>query len=184
MNVSQDSKTKNPRQTPNINANMQDLLKNWCDQTLRPGQCYGSDKTPFTRPPEEGELVYQDGTACSASHAMSDVYELTDGTFLVCTDIGQARCMGGEFEMDIVTTKCKTIVDVLDELLRFCGHDPNTTGDLLNALCKKLKIGVEKQASRGDVSMSDLLKRSETDIEFKKKFEETLECMSSLAYNK
>lgn len=40
------------------------LLKEWFDRCLSPGCCYSSNGKPFTSIPENGKLVYQDGTAC------------------------------------------------------------------------------------------------------------------------
>ena len=109
------------------------LLIQWCDKGLGPGKAYGTSKNADPFPPKDGKLIYQDGTACSASHAMSDIYLLPDGKYIIQTDIGRTFEMGGEYEMNYSGMKYETILDVLDGLLKFCFHDPNSTGDFFQS---------------------------------------------------
>jgi len=122
---------------PETEIDFDHALKAFFDNNLIPGMAYGTDKKkPFTSRPQDGILVYQDGTACSASYAFSDIFQIPDGTYIVKTDCGQARFTGGspEDHAEFYETKCQNLTDVLIELNIFCGHDPNTCGDMLRYL--------------------------------------------------
>src|SRR5690349_12401774 len=114
---------------------LEDALKLFFDKQLLPGMAYGGkpDKTAHTSTPSDAILMYQDGTACSASYAMSDIFQLPDKSFLVQTDVGHAYFMGDNpsNHAEIVTKSCSTLLDVVVELAEFCFHDPNAIGDLL-----------------------------------------------------
>ncbi|VBB17779.1 hypothetical protein YASMINEVIRUS_242 [Yasminevirus sp. GU-2018] len=124
-----------------LRQSMLDLaLKVFFENNLKPGMCYGSAREKsFTATEEKYKdqklvLVYQDGTACSASYAFSDVYQKPDGTYKVVTDCGHAH-FTGDNPGDHATNDevdCKTLDEVLYELLRYCGHDPNTSGDMFS----------------------------------------------------
>jgi hypothetical protein len=122
-------------------------LEEFFEANLKPGMAYHGSRVagaPFTELPKgvEAKLVYQDGTACSASHAFSDVYRMTDGSFLVQTDCGQARFTGdssGDRAFVDSGAVCKSFTQVFVELLSFCGHDPNTCGEMA-ADCLGIKV--------------------------------------------
>lgn len=108
----------------------------FCDENLKPGMCYSSKGVPFSNYLVDGNdavLAYQDGTACSASFALSDVYRKSDNTYIVVTDTGHAHFTGDDpsNHTDLHVEECATLEDVLIELTSFCGHDPNSTGDML-----------------------------------------------------
>lgn len=112
-------------------------LKAFFENNLKPGMAYGTIKNKsFTSHPLNGTLVYQDGTACSASYAFSDVFQMPDGTYIVKTDCGEAHFTGGspEDRAEIYEKECQNMTEVLIELNNFCGHDPNTCGDMLRYL--------------------------------------------------
>jgi hypothetical protein len=102
-------------------------LKAFFENNLKPGMAYGTVKNKsFTPHPLNGILVYQDGTACSASYAFSDVFQIPDGTYIVKTDCGQAHFTGdspGDHAV-FYEKECKNLTEVLVELNDFCGHDP------------------------------------------------------------
>ena len=121
-------------------STFEQVLRDWCNDQLAPGKCYGSVLgQSFTQaPPDAVALVYQDGTACSASYCFSDVYECKDGTYVVQTDVGVGKFTGdsphSEGNDTFCTQRCATLLDVLNELLLYCGHDPNSTGELVGSL--------------------------------------------------
>lgn len=125
------------------------ILKKWCDSNLKPGMCYGGSINPITlrvyeSNNREGKLVYQDGTACSASHAFHDVYLLDDGTYTVYVDCGQCTMMGGEQKrLEFEPDKFKDLAGVLDFLMEFCGHDPNSTGEFFSTIIYKYNIKLD-----------------------------------------
>lgn len=136
--------------------NLESTLKKWCDGNLKPGMCYGGNKDgPITLDAYEpnqtrhGELVYQDGTACSASYAFHDVYLLDDGSYEIYTDCGQARMTGGEHvKYDAEPEKCSNLAEVLDFLLCFCGHDPNSAGDMLEHIIHNYQLNLDNDVTR------------------------------------
>lgn len=123
-----------------VSAELSEAIFSFFDNNLIPGMCYhGSLPTgkPFIRDEDmnrlglnNNELIYQDGTACSASHAFSDIYKKKDGTYIVVTDTGAAEYQGHSYESSYQIENCETLFDVLLELLSFCGHDPNSSGDM------------------------------------------------------
>lgn len=125
------------------------ILKKWCDSNLKPGMCYGGSINPITlrvyeSNNREGKLVYQDGTACSASHAFHDVYLLNDGTYTVYVDCGQCTMMGGEQKrLEFEPDKFKDLAGVLDFLMEFCGHDRNSTGLFFSEVVNKYNLKLE-----------------------------------------
>lgn len=111
---------------------LEEVLTLFFQNNLSPGFCYGSKGEPFTTAPVSGKLVYQDGTACSASFAFSDVYLMPNKQYIVKTETGCAQSQGDSIEeTSVVETKCKNLIEVLLELRKYIGHDPNTTGDML-----------------------------------------------------
>lgn len=130
---------------------LENLLRQWFEKNLALGKCYGSRSQgdgaarPFTPAPLEAStgtarLVYQDGTACSASHAFSDVFLLSTGEYLVQTDCGVAQCRGDDSHSNaecIVAGPFRHLWQVFDELCFFSFHDRNTCGDMmLHTLCR------------------------------------------------
>ena len=115
------------------NLTFDDALQSFFQNNLTPGLCYpGTKGEAFTEAPNGGNLVYQDGTACSASYAFSDVYQMPDDTFVVQTKTASAQSQGDSPDNEItITTKCKDLCKVLVELSNFSGHLSNTTGDML-----------------------------------------------------
>lgn len=140
---------------------MEEEIRNWCDNNLALGMCYGSnanklpiagnlsrdkDKDQFSD--RQGKLVYQDGTACSASHAFADVYQLENGDYEVYMDYGSARFMGdsSENKNGVEKTKYSRLSEVVDYLGNFSGHDPNSCGELIEYLCEKIKHYDEEES--------------------------------------
>lgn len=126
-------------------VDLETALQIFCDYNLRPGMAYG-DKEPPTDPPEPNAvLMYRDGTACSASYALSDVYKLATGKYVVQTRCGVAHFTGDSPERNeqVYKTPCANLVEVVQELANFCGHDANSipssasTGEML---CKKTDV--------------------------------------------
>lgn len=93
---------------------------------------------PDTR---NGKLVYQDGTACSASYAFHDIYLLENGTYTVYTKCG---CNDGK--KDIKPYDCDNICQVIDFLLEFCFHDPNSVGDVFLYIINNHQLKVDDVA--------------------------------------
>ena len=60
------------------NYTLEKILIEWCDENLTNNRSYGSNNTEEFNHNSDGELVYRDGTACSASSAFSYVYKLKD----------------------------------------------------------------------------------------------------------
>lgn len=179
-------------------------LKNWCDEHLVLGKCYGGNKDGpitmesnpnkddknylefvkqietgksisdiknmeiFNNCPSDminemnnsylkfkktqerpGKLVYQDGTACSASYAFADIYLLDDGTYSVYSACGHAMFTGGGRDaLDIKPQPCVNLAEVLDYLVCFCGHDPNTTGEMLLTIIPNYKLELNKDTTK------------------------------------
>jgi hypothetical protein len=109
---------------------LENAIKCFFDNNLYPGNCYSSViGKPFLKVKhrsrflsDDAKLVYQDGTGCSASYALSDVYQNSDGSYVVIT------CIGGDDPY--VKNECKTVCEVFEVLISYCGHDPNSTGDM------------------------------------------------------
>lgn len=86
---------------------MEQAIKTFFDNNLLPGMCYpGSGGQPliasqYTKQlalSDNAKLIYQDGTACSASHAFIDIYRNLDETYTVITDSGSADHMGNSYD--------------------------------------------------------------------------------------
>lgn len=112
---------------------LETVLKQWCDNNLSPGMCYGGKKDgPITldaydNSDRQGKLVYQDGGACWASFAFQDVYLLDDGTYEVYVDYGRVSMMGGDQERKYIPPeKCSSLAEVLDYLLNYSVECNNT----------------------------------------------------------
>lgn len=102
---------------------------------------YEQEKKASNRP---GKLVYQDGTACSASYSFMDVYLLDDNTYTVYTDCGHARFTGDSRHSDgVIETSHNTLAEVLDYLFTYCGHDPNTTGEMLGRIVHNYRLDLD-----------------------------------------
>ena len=127
------------------------ILVEWCDENLTHNRAYGSD---FNIELDEdmkkliesmdGKLMYKDGTACSASHAISNIYQLKDETYIVYTDVSQARFTGDDIgNKNIIHEKCENISKVIDHLMEFSFHDPNSVGDLLFKLIHNYQLKLD-----------------------------------------
>lgn len=120
---------------PNNDLALECALKLFFDKQLLPGMACGAkkDKTAHTSTAVVATLMYQDGIADSLSYALSDVFRLSDHSFLVQTDTGYADFVGeNPFNHSQITAcSCSTLLDVVVELARFCGHDLNSIGELL-----------------------------------------------------
>lgn len=167
---------------------MEAEIKKWCDTNIAIGMCYGSNKstTPITgdqTKQRRGKLLYQDGTACSASYAFADVYELDNGEYEVYADCGYA-CFTGDNchnEDGIMTNKFQKLSEVVDYLADLSFHDPNSCGDLMYYLSDKLAentIGLE---------MRDWFRKKKVPILSKSQDLKLIECIKeygSRPYNK
>lgn len=128
---------------------LNEVLKRWCDANLKPGMCYGGSTSPITLDAYEskdrkGKLVYQDGTACQASYSFHDVYLLDDGFYIVYVDCGYCIIIKEEKKIvEIEPKKFKNLAGVLDYLINFCGHDPNSTGSFLYNIVNKYKYDLK-----------------------------------------
>ena len=132
----EEAEKKKAKETQTFN----DALKKFFDHALQPGMACGAR---VCMPPQDGTLVYQDGTACSASYAMSDVFCMPDNTFIVQTEVGQAHFTGDDPSNHVTyhVRACAGLLDVVVELACFCGHDPNSTGEMLHQLGGLLQQG-------------------------------------------
>lgn len=118
---------------------LEQTLKTWCDKNLTgtwPGHFYKGK--PYTLDGEEdtrnGTLVYTDGSSCSAGYVDHDVYILEDGTYQIYTSGSQARFQGdgkGE-KIEISSTHCNSIVDVVKFISEHGFYDPNGCEKLIN----------------------------------------------------
>lgn len=129
---------------------MEAVFKYWCDEFLTNNRSYRGcipDNEPICSidlQTRQGELVYQDGTACSASHAFADVYLLTDDktgekSYDVYMEYGGASFTGDSYEPQGEKVHFDNIVEVTDYLYNFCGHDPNSTGEMYELVFARLK---------------------------------------------
>ena len=133
------------------------LITEFFERCLKPGQCYHGCMTPgrpFTDiSPENGHLVYQDGTACSGSFAFSDVYQTfgqdsrqtfgqdsrqNDNSFYVVqTIMGIADSYPGGDPGEharLVSYQCSNLIDVFNHLCAFAFDDPNSCGDVVTTI--------------------------------------------------
>jgi hypothetical protein len=124
---------------------MEHVFKYWCDVFLTNNSCYRggiAKNTPICRignPDErEGKLMYQDGTACSASYAFADIYRV-DGGYDVYTDWGASHCTGGSQDPQLDKQHFKNIIQVTDYLYNDSGHSPNSTGEMYKCVFARLK---------------------------------------------
>lgn len=134
---------------------MEDAIKNWCDSNITVGMCYrGSmsindpiavvsidiqDRNEIISK-RSGKLIYQDGTACSASYAFADVYKLDSDSYQVYMDCGCAKFTGDnpENEYGIETKTFSKLSEVVDYLASFSGHDANSCGELIDYLINRI----------------------------------------------
>jgi len=132
------------------NSNVVLALKHWCDENLTDGKSYrgsipigepiASCRTQEEQDARKGVLTYQDGTACSASHAFADVYLLEDGSYDVYMD-SDSGCSQGEsgiYGPDVEVTHHENLAQVVHYLDGYSGHDPNNCGELINYLVDEL----------------------------------------------
>ncbi len=125
--------------------NLDSAIKRWCGNYLTLPFGYDDDKKYLNRP---GKLMYRDSTSCSASYSLQDIYLLDDGTYDVYVDCGQARCTGGNREaIDTELKKCENLAEVLDYLMLFNGHDPNTTGELLLTIINNYQLKLDDEVT-------------------------------------
>jgi len=133
------------KQKTSYDSNIESALKVWCDNNLTNSRSYrgnigagspiaGIDNWYLIKD-RPGILTYQDGTACSASHAFADIYKVVEGDvvyFDVYMDCGAASYQGEGSSLGYAQKHSfPSLVDVLDFLSSYCGHDPNSTGELL-----------------------------------------------------
>lgn len=115
-------------------------LETWCSRYLTGSKTYLSWRDPI---PGDGELVYRDGTACSASHVVACVYIQPDGTYQLKLDTGQARFTGDSTRLgeSCETISCKTLVEVVQILGVDCSTSwaPTTCGGMIEHLGSKGK---------------------------------------------
>jgi hypothetical protein len=153
-----------------------DALKVYFDNNLKAekNMSYMSKDTPHTEHPGEGyELLYQDATACSASHALSDIFKHKYG-YLVRTDVGCASFTGEDPSTNSKyhDKMCNDLDDVLHHLLEFCFHDPNTTGemvhDILYNVCR-IEIKIDSYSILKEIrEKKDLFDRIKDSAELEK----------------
>lgn len=140
---------------------MEDTIKIWCDNNIAPGMCYGSVKGTRNRPiagkvskvsfeGRSGNLIYQDGTACSASYAFADVYQLENGEYEVYMESAQSRYMGNSpiNESGIEHTKYTKLSEVVSYLSDYSGHDSNSCGELMEYLSERIRDDTVKLETR------------------------------------
>jgi len=121
---------------------MEAAVKSWCDKNIGINMSYRGS-IPLGKPiscglenPNErlGKLIYQDGTACSASHAFADVYQLDTGDYKVYMDAS-----GFSFCDIVETLTFEKLSYVVNYLAGFSGHDPNACGELMIYLMERIK---------------------------------------------
>lgn len=124
--------------------NVEEAVKLWCDNNLTNSRSYRGSipKGEFIAgwgvvsqgdlDKRDGELVYQDGTACSASHAFADIYNRknrlandTSKLYDVYMDCSSACYQGeGTSSTHPELHSFESLCEVLDFLVSYCGHDP------------------------------------------------------------
>lgn len=134
---------------------MEAAVKQWCDANIAINMAYRGSipkdepiSVVYLKPEERkaitdkrpGKLLYQDATACSASYAFADVYQLDTGEYQVYMDSGHGHCTGDDThnETGIDCTTFKKLSEVVNYLADFSGHDPNTCGELMFFLLDKI----------------------------------------------
>jgi hypothetical protein len=112
-----------------------DVLQVFFENNLRPGMAYASG-VPHGSFCGKGQLLYQDGTACSGGYCFHDVIQQwdDDDTFYVYT----VRSGCGIEKLEEVDT-CKNLKEVLVVLLGYNG-DPNTCGDMMIEMVQSLDV--------------------------------------------
>ena len=153
------------------------ILIEWCDENLTNNRSYGSKNTYNNK--SYGKLVYKDGTACSASHAFSEVYKLNDGTYEVFTDINVANFTGDAIGTnETINKKCENIMEVMDHLYEFSFHDLNSVGLLLKFLINNYSLKLDEKMiknkipilSKCDQNDKELIKAIHSEMSQWKKF--------------
>lgn len=133
-----------------IEISYEDALKAFFDYNLKPGMAYGTKTNWYRGTGQPNDtLVYQDGSACMASFAFSNVFLTSDGSYNVITNY---RFCGKD---KMVETKCKTLINVLDELYIHSDYDPNSTGEMMHYFFEKKQI---YQHIKNNGSISELFK--------------------------
>ena len=116
----------------------------------------------------DGQLIYQDGTSCSAGHVYHDVYLLDDGTYQIYTSGAFAECTGGNHkEVDVPSTNHKDIIEMMTYLIENDGWDANSTRTLVgqdigNYLAKM--VGEPDEIERSELEIQILKKRKPVDL--------------------
>lgn len=138
------------KNSPPLLTKLNDALKYWCDENLTEGKAYrggfevglpiAGSRKPREQQQRKGVLIYQDGTACSASHAFADVYVLGDGSYDVYMDASSGVEQGDSGIFGFVTEikHCNNLVEVVDYLDNYCGHDPNSCGQLVDEISETI----------------------------------------------
>jgi hypothetical protein len=112
-----------------------DVLRVFFENNLRPGMAYGSG-VPNSSFCGKGELLFQDGTACSGGYCFSDVIQKWDDDEVFHVYTVSSGCGVSEFE-EVHT--CNNMKEVLVALLRYNG-DPNTCGNMMLDMVQSLDV--------------------------------------------
>jgi len=112
----------------NTKTDFETAIQIFFDNNLKPGMAYGSDRELRVDVPDQGVLIYQDGTACSASYAFSYVFKMPNDTYIVTTDYSGCSLKG------IESVHCENLCKVLKELFNRTSYDANTTGEMCLAI--------------------------------------------------
>jgi hypothetical protein len=118
------------------------------DFNLKPGMTFSSKEGPFTTPPPNSALVYQDSTSCSGYYAFSDVFlietkDTKEKLYLVQTEMGGGR---EEPWKEFINKECKSLEEVLVVLAGIKCLDPTSTA----SMCYFLITGAEKFFQKGE----------------------------------
>ena len=173
---------------------MNTILVEWCDENLTHNRAYGSDfkieldedmKTLIES--MDGKLLYKDGTSCSVSHAFSNIYQLKDMTYIVYTDVSHARFTGDcTGKKNIIHEKCENISEVIDHLIEFSYHDPNSVGDLLFNLIHNYELKLDDNMTRNyNLHIVPILSKcNQIDIELIKAIKSSMYIWKEYIWNK
>ncbi len=118
-------------------------IERWCDIHLGIPSDYEDNKPSGI----SGKLVYRDYTSCSASYSFQDIY-LFDKTYIVYVECGRVRCTGGNYETYFATHQTfETLAEVLDYVVEFSFHDPNSTGELLLNIIHNYQLELDDEVT-------------------------------------
>lgn len=117
--------------------NFDRALQAFFDNSLKPGMAWSDDTLKTLIGDKiDGELVYQDGVSSPWFYALSDVYKLEDGTYIVKTNWQETDYLGDclKDHANLAIQKCNNLEAVLKELYKFCEDEPNSTGKMLHIM--------------------------------------------------